>query len=565
MESEAIEKKLVRSFQPRDMVAGLAIAGLLLPEAVAYASLANLPPQAAVAALFAGLICYALLGVSRFAIVSATSSSAAVLAAASASMANGDADLRLLICAALVIATGVFFLMASIARLGAVTDFIAKPVLRGFAFGLALVIVVKQLPKMMGISTVSGDFFHLLYEIATHVANWNWITLAIGVTALVVMSVCSRIKYVPGALVVIVLALVVSDALSLQTRGVALVGDISIHLSAPALPHIGRADWLRVGELALALAMILYAESYGSIRTLALKHGDPASPNRDLAALGVANLVSGLFQGMPVGAGYSASSANEAAGAGSRFAGLAAAAVLFIVVMTLLPAVARTPEVVLAAIVIHAVSHTLNPKPLLTYFAWHRDRIVVCAAILAVLLLGVLDGLLVAIGVSMLMTLSRFSESRISILGRFGDSHDFVSVQLHPEARPVPGVIIVRPEEPLFFANVERILHQIRVLVRQSGDATHTVVLSLEESPDLDSSSVEALRDFCVFAGALQKRILFARVKDSAHTLMLRTDLPTLSAPATWGLSVDQAVQVVLRELAASKEHTPQTAKIVGG
>ncbi|HEY8024947.1 MAG TPA: SulP family inorganic anion transporter [Burkholderiaceae bacterium] len=552
MTSTPVEKNSVRTFQSRDLLAGLAIAGLLLPEAVAYASLANLPPQAAVVALFAGLICYALVGVSRFAIVSATSSSAAVLAAASASMANGNADLRYLICSALVIATGAFFLMASIARLGAVTDFIAKPVLRGFAFGLALVIVAKQLPKMMGISTVSGDFFHLLVEILKQLPNWNWITLIIGVTALGVMSLCSRVKYLPGALVVIVLSVILSDFFSLQEHGVALVGDISIRFSMPGVPHIGRVEWLRVGELALALAMILYAESYGSIRNFALKHGDPTSPNRDLAALGMANLVSGLFQGMPVGAGYSASSANEAAGAGSRLAGLAAAVVLFIVVMTLLPAVARTPEVVLAAIVIHAVSHTLNPKPLLTYFRWHRDRIVVCASVLAVLLLGVLDGLLLAIGVSMLMTLSRFSESRVSILGRFGDSHDFVSIQLHQEAAPIQGLLIVRPEEPLFFANVDRILNQIRALVSRAGDSVHTVVLSLEESPDLDSSSAEALRDFCVFVGGLQKQILFARVKDSAQALLLRTDIPALCAPATWGSSVDQAVQYSRRPAATA-------------
>ncbi len=497
----------------------------------------------AVIALLAGLTCYALLGTSRYAIVSATSSSAAVLAAASSSMAGGNPDLRLAISLGLVIVAGVFFLIASVARLGAITDFIAKPVLRGFAFGLALVIVIKQLPNMTGVKTTSGDIFHLLLELGEKVNQWNWYSLCLGLAALLLLFLFSRFKYVPGALLVIGLAIGASNWFDLAGHGVHLVGNIAVALHAPSLPQLNKVEWMRIGELALALAMILYAESYGSIRSFAMKHGDAVSPNRDLAALGVANLVSGIFQGMPVGAGYSASSANEAAGAVSRFAGLISALVLVVIVLTLLPIIALTPETVLAAIVIHAVSHTLKPGPLLIYFRWHRDRIVACAAVLAVLVLGVLDGLLLAIGLSMLMTLRRFSESRVSVLGRFDGSHDFVSVQLHPEAIPVAGMLIVRPEEPLFFANVERILSEVRSLVQADGNAVQTIIVSLEESPDLDSSSVEALRDFCVAMSALEKKILFARVKDSAQELLRRADIPGLPQSSTWGLSVDQAVQ----------------------
>jgi MFS superfamily sulfate permease-like transporter len=522
-----------------DLIAGLAIAGLLLPEAVAYASIANVPPQMAVIALFAGLLCYAAIGSSRFAIVSATSSSAAVLAAASISLAGGDAGARIAICAALVIASGAYFVAAAIARLGAITDFIAKPVLRGFTFGLAIVIVIKQLPNVAGVSASSSNVFILLFNVLEKASQWNVPTLAIGVGSYVLLLLCGRIKALPGALIAIVIATLLCQWLGLHERGVALVGHLDIALVMPHLPQLSEPQWLQAGELALALALIVYAESYGSIRGFAMKHGDAVSPNRDLAALGVANLLSGLMQGMPVGAGYSASSANEAAGANSRLAGLFAAAVLLVIVLLLLPLIAYTPEAVLAAIVIHAVSHTLNPKPLLACFHLHRDRIVVVVAVLAVLFLGVVNGLLLAIGISIVMALHRFSESRLTELGRFNAGHDFVSIRLRPDAKREPGFLIVRPEEPLFFANVDRILHDVSALVSEKPDI-ETIILSLEESPDLDSSSVESLQTFCMTQQKAGKRVMFARVKDAAQVVLARVDLPV---SPDWGLSVDEAVR----------------------
>jgi MFS superfamily sulfate permease-like transporter len=526
-----------------DIVAGLSIAGLLLPEAVAYAGIGNVPPQMAVIALFAGLACYALLGSSRFAIVSATSSSAAVLAAATASMANGNAELRLMLGIALVIFAGLFFLLASLARLGSITDFIAKPVLRGFTFGLAIVIILKQLPKVVGVYPASGDLLRFTLELFGQVSRWNPVGFAVCAVSLGLLFLLSRIKRIPGAIIVAALGIVVSKWLDLPQYGVTLVGPISLQFAMPALPALSRIEWLRIAELALAVVMILYAESYGSIRSFAMKHGDTISPNRDLAALGAANLVSGLFHGMPVGAGYSVTSANEAAGAVSRFAGVVAAITILVIVCTMLPAVALTPDPVLAAIVIHAVSRTLNPAMFRRYFRWRRDRLVVIASVLGVLVLGVLDGLLAAIGVSMIMMLRRFSESTISVLGRLGQGHDFVSIALHSEAQSVSGILILRPDEPLFFANVERILNQARNRVGEAGKSIHTVILSLEESPDLDSSSLEALRDFYQAMSGQHKQVLFSRLKEPAQEGLKRADIPGLPASSICGLSVDDVVQ----------------------
>jgi MFS superfamily sulfate permease-like transporter len=530
-----------------DLIAGLSLAGLLLPEAVAYSSIANLPPQAGVIALFAGLLCYGLMGTSRFAIVSATSSSAAVLAAASATLASGDNSLRLAIAVALVLVTGLFFTLAGLIKAGSISAFIAKPVLRGFAFGLAIVIVLKQVASVVGVQPEHSDLLRFVIELTQQIGHWNWPAVAVAAIAWGLLQVFGRVPRLPGGLLVIVIGIAAGAWLNLAQYGIGLVGAIDLELATPTLPSLSYAQWLRIGELGVAMVLILYAESYGSIRSFAMKHGDSVSPNRDLLALGAANLLSGLFHGMPVGAGYSATSANEAAGALSRLAGGFAALMLLIVVLTLLPFIALTPEPVLAAIVIHAVGHTLRPAVFVPYFTLHRDRLVIIAAVLAVLILGVLDGLLAAIAVSLVMMLRRLSDSSVTVLGQLDHGHDFVSQTLHPGALAVDGVLILRPETALFFANAERVLAQARNLISVAGDSVHTVILSLEESPDLDSSSVEALEDFCTAIIGEHKRLLFARLKPPVQQVLIRAAIPGLPVETLGELSVDDAVKVALK------------------
>ncbi|WP_218511343.1 SulP family inorganic anion transporter [Variovorax sp. dw_308] len=525
-----------------DLVAGLSIAGLLLPEAVAYSSIAGLPPQAGVMALFAGLLVYGLLGSSRFAIVSATSSSAAVLAAATASLTGADPATRLALGAGIVLLAGVFFIAAGLLRLGAVSSLIAKPVLRGFALGLAMTIVLKQLPKVLAVPTAHGDFFRLAGDLAASWRQWNWAGAVMALLALTLLRALGRWRAVPAALLVIAAGIAFDVSGQSHTWGIAAVGPFSIDFSHPGLPSLAAEQWVKLGELAFAVALILYAESYGSIRTFALRHGDEVSANRDLLALGAANLASGLFRGMPVGAGYSATSANEAAGAQSRAAGLAAGATVLVAVLTLLPWIAHTPEPILAAIVIHAVAHTLSPAALRPYFHWKRDRLTALVAVAAVLLFGVLDGLLVAIGVSLAMLLHGFARTSVSWLGRLGDGHDYVDMARHPDAIAPTDGLIARPEVPLFFGNADAVFAAIRQ--RAAGQVgTRRIVLSLEESPDLDGTSIEALCEFAIWVRARGMQLKLARVKDAVRDVLDRVHSPDLAADTYAAWSVDDAMQ----------------------
>jgi sulfate permease, SulP family len=522
-----------------DVLAGLSIAGLLLPEAVAYSGIAGLPPQAGVIALLVGLICYGLLGRSRYAVVSATSSSAAVLAAGTLALAGPMGAARAAVAATLVLLTGGCFLIAGVARLGGLSHLIARPVLRGFTFGLACVIALKQLPNLSGLPALHGDFVPLLLiTLAKSIGQIQPVTMGAGVVALLLLFLSERVRRLPGSLLVIVLGVAASGWLA--QRGVALTGAIDLipDWTLPVWPT--SSQWMPSIELAAALLLVLYAESYGAIRAFALKHGDPVNPDRDLLVLGVANALSGLLHGMPVGAGYSGTSANEAAGARSRLAGLVAAGSVLLMVWLLLGWIERIPEPVLAAIVIHAVSKSWRLAVFKPYLQWRRDRLVALAAVLAVLALGILNGLLAAIAFSLAMLLRQFATPRLSVLGRLDGSHDFVSVELHPQAVAPEGVLILRPEEPLFFANAESVLALARQqLKRHAG--IWVVVLSLEESPNLDSTALEALADFSVWLGTRDITLRVARLKDTVRELLLRAALPQLSPQTLNFWSVEDA------------------------
>ena len=522
-----------------DLLAGLSIAGLLLPEAVAYSGVASLPPQAGVIALFAGLLCYGLIGRSRVAIVTATSSSAAVLASATLTLGGGDLALRLALASILVAGAGAAFVLAAALRLGALSHLIARPVLRGYAFGLALVIAVKQWPHLVNLHTQATGFFPLVAEILRAHPSWHWPSLACGLAALAGLMVLERVPRMPGALTVIVGSILASSWLNAQ--GVALTGPIHLALGMPALALPAGVDWLPLAEFSLALMLILFAESYGSIRSFALKRDEEVQPNRDLLALGVANILCGLLQGTPVGAGYSATSANAAAGARSALAGLYAGAVVLTLVLLFLRWVERIPEPALAAIVIHAVSKALRPGVFADYFRWQRDRMLVVAAVLTVMIFGVLNGLLAGIAFSLALLLKSLASPRLSVLGRVG-AHDYVSLARFAHAVSTPGVLIVRPEQPLFFANAEPLLAQVRQRALAAPD-WKLVILSLEESPDLDSTTLEALEEFCCWLAARGVQFRVARLKELAREVLLRAKLAHLPASALDYSSVDDAVR----------------------
>jgi len=505
-----------------NLIAGLSVASILLPEAVAYAAIAHLQIQHAITAVLIGLICYACLGGSRFAIVSPTSSAAALLAAVVLSLKpinNGSTGLAF----GLVILTGIGLLAFAQAGLGRLSAFISRPVLHGFSFALAITIIIKQLPHLLGLEVHSSNILYLILDIVRQTPNWSIWSLVTGLTALILLNLLKIFPKIPGAFLTLCLGIFISHTINLPAYHVAVVGIITLETPRLSLPQLSIENWLQLAEVACGLMMIIIAESLGSINSLAIKHGQSENPNRELFALGSANLLSGLFQGMPVGAGFSASTANEQAGASSKWSGGFAAAIILFVILFGKYWLALIPEPIVAAAVINALGHALNPKPLLHLWRIDRDQYLALAAAIAVLAFGVLHGMLIAIGLSLIGAIRTFSRPLVRELGELDNSRDYVDKQNHKNALSHAHILILRPEEPLFFASVEGVLADVQQ-VAQQNTSVQIVILSLEVSANLDSTAAECLLELNETFRQSNITLLLARVKDPIKALLLKID-----------------------------------------
>jgi SulP family sulfate permease len=526
---------------------------VLLPEAVAYAAIAGVAPMHALLAALIGLCIYPFLGTSRFAVVAPTSSAAAVFASAAA---LGGAPMGY----ALVGLTGLLFLLAAALKAGFLGAFISRPVLRGFAWALGLTIMVKQLPHITGLPIHMSQTGPLLWALLNQAAQWHLPSLALGLASLGLWlglhHGLRRWRFVPTSLLVLSLGVALSAALDLNAHGVAQVNAIDWQPLAWQLPDLSNERWLQAMQLAPALLLILFAESWGSVRSLALQSGHQVNANRELLALGVANLSCGLVQGLPVGAGFSAASANHAAGGRSKSAGVAAALALGLLLWLARPWLALLPLPVLAAVVIGILSHNFWPRTLLASLRLGGDAWLAWVAAAGVFVFGVLPGMLLAVALSLLLAIRRFAQPLVAELGRLPDTRDYLDRVRHPDALMQTGTLIMRPEEPLFFANAEQVFH----VVRQHADTAQArvVVLSLEGCDELDSTAVEALAEFAASLERHGTALLLARVKDRPREALLRAGLSHAGVGGValfW--SVDDAAQAAAALTAPATESSP--------
>ena len=529
--------RLARNPIVGDLVGGISLTGLMIPEAVAYSAIAGLPIAFGVTGAIVGPLAYAVIGRSRLAVVSATSGAAALLAAAIGSAAIAGIP-RTDCAVALTVLVGLFFVVGAGLRVAALTSFISRAVLHGFGFGLAVTIAVRQLPALLGLHSVSGAPWQIVAGLAQHAGEISLPSLALGVAALLLLALSRRLKFTAGGLVIIIASAAAMKFAGPGHWGIATVGQITLAPTLPTVPRIEWRDWARLAQLAFPIAVVLLAESWATIRSLAAARGDPVSPQKEIAALGLANIASGLLRGLPVGAGFSISNANAQGGTVDRLGAVLGAVSIFIVALTAANAIALIPEPVLAAIVISALTHALSVRPFIALFRLGRDQWVALVAAAAVLVLGLINGLLVAVALSLLGLLRRLAHPHLSELGRSG-AHDFVDCSMHSDAKKVPGMLIVRPDAPLFFGNADAVLGAVSQ--RASALDARTIILSLEESDDFDSSTIDALSDFSSAMAAQNRSLFLARLHDRVRTILIRGGLKELASAGTF--SVDDAVK----------------------
>jgi SulP family sulfate permease len=481
-----------------DVIAGATLWGLLVPEMIAYAGLAGLPPQAGLYTLLVTLAAYAIFGTSRHVVVAGTSAAAVLLASAVGNRHPADAAEYASLAAALVLLCGGLFLLGGLLRAGFIAQFLSRPIIRGFVFGLALFVIVSQLPTLLGIAKGSGNTINQLLSVLEHLGDADPATLAVGAGALALLIGADRApRRLPGGLIVLVAGIVLSAALSLSEHGVAVVGTLPQGLPSPRVPDVHAHDVAPLVAVAAGMVLVMLGETLAAAQTYATEHGYEINADQEMVALGVANLGSGLVGGLAAAGSLSQTAVNEGAGARSEASPLVAAALAVVTVVALTPVFEHLPEAVLAALIIHAVSHLLPVRTFHRYFEERPPEFWLGLATMGgVVTLGVLPGLVIGVTSMLVLFVYQASRPHLAVLGAVpGVPGAYRDVEGHPEYAQVPGLLLLRLEAPLFYANAAMIRDHVKRLVGAAEPTPRAVILDLGANGQLDITSAEVLVD----------------------------------------------------------------------
>jgi sulfate permease, SulP family len=542
-----------RSWLSVDIVAGLTLWGLVVPEAMAYAGIAGLPPQAGLYTLLAALLIYAILGTSRHLVVQATSATAALLASAvaaalvAAGAAASDPATYQVYASAFVLVTGLVFLGAGLARLGFITQFLSKPVMDGFVTGLAIFVAVGQLNKLFGVEKPEGNTIEKLLGIIRELPEANWVAFAVGAVALALLFVLPRIsKKLPSGLVVLFGAIALSALLDLNGNyGVEIVGTLPQGLPTLSFPQVPLASYLGMVLPAIGVLLVAYSEALGVAHEFAEKHGYEVDANQELNAHAVANLASALFGGMLAAGSMSASAVKEGAGARSQMTNLVTWVAAIITVLFLTPLFTTLPEAVLGALIIHAVWHIIASRKLQKV----RQAAPVefwfgVLALAGVLLIDVLQGMIIGVVASLVFVVYRTSRPHVSSLGRVPDAPGAYSdMGRHPESIPVPGVLIVRVDAQLYYANALTVRERVKEMIAAMPSPPRAVIIDSAAWDEIDLTSTEVVKSLLKELRGNGIDVYFADVHAPVLEYAGQTDLLDLIGKENVFPTVDLAVR----------------------
>jgi SulP family sulfate permease len=521
-----------------DAVAGLTVWAVLVPEALAYASIAGVSPVVGLYAAPGALILYAAFGSSRHLVVGPMAATAALSAAAVGDAAAGNTRAFPALTVALALTVGVLALAAGLLRLGFIANFISEPVLKGFIVGLALTVIVGQVPKLLGVGKGSGNFFSQLWHLVTHLGEAGWVTVVVGVGSLVLVLLLRRFApVVPAPLVAVLAGILAVHLFGLDAHGVDIVGPISGGLPSLGLPDVPASDYLTLAGPAAGIMLVGFAEGLGAAKTYAARDGYQISPNRELVGLGAANLAAGASSGMVVNGSLSKTAVNGTAGAKTQASGLVVAVLTVVTLLFLTGLFEDLPEATLAAVVIAALIELVDYRALAALyrasstrlakiygFAARADFLAAIAALLGVLIFDTLPGLVIGIVDSLLLLLYRVSRPHVAVLGEIpGSGGQWADTAIHPEDRTTPGITVLRVESGVFFANADHVRATIEDAA--NADGTRAVVLDCESMPYVDVTAARMLTQLAadldrrgvrlVLAGEIgQVRDVLAAVRD---------------------------------------------------
>jgi high affinity sulfate transporter 1 len=515
-----------RSWLRADLVAGVVLAGILVPQGMAYAELAGLPAVTGLYATIACLIGYALFGPSRVLILGPDSSiSPLILAAIVPLLAGGDAGTAIALAGMLAVFVGLVEIGLGLGKLGFVADLLSKEVQVGYMNGIGIIIIVSQLPKLFGFSTDADGFFEEVREFFQGLGQTHVTTLLLGLGVLAVLAVLPRVtRRIPAILVAVVGATVVTAAFGLAAKGVVTVGELPQGVPKPAVPWTNLGDVAPLVLAAMAITLVSLTDTITNATVFASRRGEEVKPNQEMIGVGAANVAAGFFQGFAVSTSSSRTAVAEQSGAKSQLTSVVGAGLVLILVVFLTSLLADLPQTALAAVVIAAAFTLMDFEALRRYRQVRRSALVISlVATGGVILFGVLQGIIVAVALAVLLFFRRNWWPHGAVLGRVDGLDGWHSVDVYPEARQIPGIVVFRWEAPLFFANSGLFRQRVRRLVRQHEP--DWVVLQCEAVTDIDVSAAEMIEQLDLEMNDQGVHLAFAEMRERLKDLTLRYGL----------------------------------------
>jgi high affinity sulfate transporter 1 len=542
-----VAKSYQRRWLPKDIVAGLVLSALLIPQGMAYAELAGLP---AITGLYTSILCllgYAVFGPSRVLVLGPDSALGPMIAATIAPLvlAGGDPDRAIALASLLAVIVGLIMTIAGLAKFGFVADLLSKPTQIGYMNGLAVTIVVGQLPKLLGFSVDADSLLAEIGQFFKHVADdTNLHAAAVGVSSLVgILLLQTLLPRVPAVLVVVVLASIAVNVLNLAAHDVDTIGVLPRGFPPFTVPTVPWSDIPSLIVGGLGIAVVALADTMSTASAFAARHGAQVRGNQEMIGIGAANIAAGFFQGFPVSTSGSRTAVADQAGSRSQVTGVVGAVTIGLV-LVLVPSLMRyVPQPTLAAIVIVAAFSLVDIRA--TRRLWQQRRtefVLSIVALLGVALLGVLPGILVAVGLSILNVFRQVWWPHQVELGRVVGIDGLHDVEEHPDANRLPGLVVYRFDAPLIFANSRTFSEEVRAIVeRRTG--TRSIIIAAEPITDVDTTAADMLHELDLWLNERGVSLVFAEMKDPVRQKIARYELGALIDPAHFYSTLDEAVE----------------------
>lgn len=531
-----------------DILAGIVLTAVLVPVGMAYASVSGLPAIYGLYATIIPLIAYAFFGPSRILILGPSSVLAGLIAAAILPLAAGDAGKTIAFAGILSVLAGAFCILAGLIKFGFITDLLSKPIRIGYLNGIALTVLIGQLPKVFGFS-ISGNNF--LQEINGLIQGFfsggiNWVSSVIGFVCLIVIIGFRRwVPKISGVLIAVVGATIISGFWNLSsTYGIAVVGPLPQGLPQFQIPRVSFEELTTLFAAAVAIALVSFADTSALSRTFALRSGQKVDSNQEIIALGIANVAAGFFQGFPVTSSTSRTPVAESAGAKTQITGLVGALCIALLLIFAPNLFQNLPQAVLGAVVICACINLFEFRTIAHLYKLRREEFVFSmACFLGVIFLGIIKGIFIAIGLALFAFIWRAWHPYVAVLGHVDGLNSFHDISRHPDARLIPGLVLFRWNAPLFFANAEAFRENIIHTISEAPTPTRWVVVTAEPITDVDPTAAEMLAELDNSLHEAGMDLFFAEMKGPVKDMLKRYDLFTRFGEENFFRTIEQAVE----------------------